>query len=49
VIGALLVLCIVACAVAMYRRRIVRADREAEREWLAEEESWWAELRNTAP
>ena len=45
----LLTLCLLACVIAMYRRRAVRADREDERQWFAEEESWWAALRNTTP
>jgi hypothetical protein len=49
-IGALVVLVVLACVVTVtvYRTRVARADREAEREWLAEEQSWWAALRSTA-
>lgn len=47
--GTVLVVCIIACVVTVYRARVARADREAERLWFAEEQSWWASLRNAAP
>jgi hypothetical protein len=47
--GAFLVLIILsACVVAVYRTRLARAEREAERQWFAEEQSWWAALRGAA-
>lgn len=44
----LLALSVLVCAAVTYRYRATRADREAEREWFAEEQAWWAALRNTA-